>query len=147
MRCFNLNSEFQQGPALNASKDYFSERDNMRYAGLHLLVPHGLLLGHKNGAKRGRPDNRRMTITTTTPSAAEAPTKNSFATLALNPAALANLQQLGYLEMTPIQAASLPIALAAKPLLSRWRSWLSSTPAGLPCNRWCCALPASWRTR
>lgn len=35
---FNVNSEFQQGPALDASKDYFSERDNMRYAGLHLLV-------------------------------------------------------------------------------------------------------------
>ncbi|MDD2712479.1 MAG: ATP-dependent RNA helicase DbpA, partial [Simplicispira sp.] len=34
-----------------------------------------------------------------------------FSALALSPATLANLQQLGYLQMTPIQAASLPAAL------------------------------------
>ncbi len=32
----------------------------------------------------------------------------SFSSLPLSPAMLANLQQLGYLTMTPIQAASLP---------------------------------------
>ena len=37
-----------------------------------------------------------------------APAATRFDTLPLNPAALTNLQRLGYLEMTPIQAASLP---------------------------------------
>jgi ATP-independent RNA helicase DbpA len=36
----------------------------------------------------------------------------SFSELPLSPAMLANLTQLEYLTMTPIQAASLPIALA-----------------------------------
>ena len=44
---------------------------------------------------------------------------NSFATLALNPAQLANLQQLGYLEMTPVQAAALPPALLGKDLIAQ----------------------------
>lgn len=70
-----------------------------------------------------------MTTSTPTPSAAEAPTKNSFATLALNPAALANLQQLGYLEMTPIQAASLPIALAGKDLIAQAQTGSGKTAA------------------
>ena len=34
----------------------------------------------------------------------------AFESLALSPATVANLQQLGYLQMTPIQAASLPRA-------------------------------------
>jgi ATP-independent RNA helicase DbpA len=33
-----------------------------------------------------------------------------FATLPLSPQTLANLTQLGYLQMTPIQAASLPVS-------------------------------------
>ncbi len=37
-----------------------------------------------------------------------------FSTLALSPATLANLQQLGYTTMTPIQAASLPPRCWAK---------------------------------
>ena len=41
-----------------------------------------------------------------------------FDSLALNPATLANLVQLGYLEMTPIQAASLPAALLGGPKTS-----------------------------
>lgn len=40
------------------------------------------------------------------------PTAPPFSTLALAPAVLANLAQLGYTDMTPIQAASLPIAQA-----------------------------------
>jgi ATP-independent RNA helicase DbpA len=37
-------------------------------------------------------------------------TDTSFSSLPLSPAMQANLQQLGYLTMTPIQAASLPAA-------------------------------------
>ena len=40
--------------------------------------------------------------------APHSPTGTDFSTLPLSPATLANLQQLGYLAMTPIQAASLP---------------------------------------
>ena len=40
------------------------------------------------------------------------PTATPFSALSLTPATLANLAQLGYVDMTPIQAASLPVALA-----------------------------------
>ena len=43
----------------------------------------------------------------------------SFTTLPLNPATLDNLAQLGYLAMTPIQAMSLPPALAGKDLIAQ----------------------------
>ena len=59
-------------------------------------------------------------MSTTEPQAATATPSSSskrFESLALNPATLANLQQLGYLEMTPIQAASLPAALGGNCLL------------------------------
>lgn len=42
-----------------------------------------------------------------------------FSALALSPATLANLQQLGYTTMTPIQAASLPPALLGKDLIAQ----------------------------
>ena len=42
-----------------------------------------------------------------------------FASLPLNPAVLANLTQLGYTSMTPIQAASLPVALLGKDLIAQ----------------------------
>src|SRR3990167_1193829 len=42
-----------------------------------------------------------------------------FGTLALSPPQLANLQQLGYTTMTPIQAASLPPALLGKDLIAQ----------------------------
>ena len=54
---------------------------------------------------------------------------NSFASLALNPATLANLQQLGYLEMTPIQAASLPPALLGKDLIAQAKTGSGKTAA------------------
>ena len=41
-----------------------------------------------------------------------------FSTLALSPATLANLQQLGYTTMTPIQAAALPPALLGRDLIA-----------------------------
>jgi ATP-independent RNA helicase DbpA len=53
----------------------------------------------------------------------------NFNTLALNPAALANLKQLGYLEMTPIQAASLPTALAGKDLIAQAQTGSGKTAA------------------
>ena len=53
----------------------------------------------------------------------------SFAALALNPAILANLQQLGYLEMTPIQAASLPTALLGKDLIAQAKTGSGKTAA------------------
>jgi len=46
---------------------------------------------------------------------------NSFASLPLNPATLGNLERLGYLEMTAIQAASLPSALLGKDIIAQAR--------------------------
>jgi len=43
----------------------------------------------------------------------------AFESLALSPATVANLQQMGYLQMTPIQAASLPLALLGKDLIAQ----------------------------
>ncbi|MFN3860666.1 MAG: ATP-dependent RNA helicase DbpA [Roseateles sp.] len=40
-----------------------------------------------------------------------------FASLPLSPAMLANLAQLGYAQMTPIQAAALPLAMAGRDLI------------------------------
>ena len=53
----------------------------------------------------------------------------NFDTLALSPATLANLQQLGYLEMTPIQAASLPTALAGQDLIAQAQTGSGKTAA------------------
>jgi ATP-independent RNA helicase DbpA len=53
----------------------------------------------------------------------------NFNTLALNPATLANLEQLGYLEMTPIQAASLPTALLGKDLIAQAQTGSGKTAA------------------
>jgi ATP-independent RNA helicase DbpA len=64
-------------------------------------------------------DNRRMTNTTSL----------AFNTLPLNPATLDNLQQLGYLSMTPIQAASLPTALAGKDLIAQAQTGSGKTAA------------------
>ena len=58
-----------------------------------------------------------MTLKNSAPAAS--PPSTGFASLALNPATLANLQPLGYADMTPIQAASLPIALAGKDLIAQ----------------------------
>ena len=51
----------------------------------------------------------------------------SFNELPLSPAMLANLQQLGYLTMTPIQAASLPIALAGHDLIAQAKTGSGKT--------------------
>jgi len=59
------------------------------------------------------------------------PSKNAqdFSTLALSPATLANLQQLGYLQMTPIQAAALPAALLGKDLIAQASTGSGKTAA------------------
>ncbi len=57
------------------------------------------------------------------------PTATPFTTLALAPAVLANLAQLGYTDMTPIQAASLPIALAGHDLIAQAKTGSGKTAA------------------
>ena len=57
----------------------------------------------------------------------------AFNTLKLPPAMLGNLQQLGYLSMTPIQAESLPITLAGQDLIAQAKTGSGKTAAfGLP---------------
>ena len=54
---------------------------------------------------------------------------SDFARLPLAPAVLANLRQLGYLAMTPIQAASLPDALRGKDLIAQAKTGSGKTCA------------------
>jgi ATP-independent RNA helicase DbpA len=61
---------------------------------------------------------------------ADTPTAGApFDQLPLAPAVLANLRQLGYLNMTPIQAASLPIALAGHDLIAQAKTGSGKTAA------------------
>lgn len=53
----------------------------------------------------------------------------SFSVLPLSAAMLTNLQQLDYLSMTPIQAASLPIALAGHDLIAQAKTGSGKTAA------------------
>jgi ATP-independent RNA helicase DbpA len=53
----------------------------------------------------------------------------AFSTLALGAAQLANLQQLGYQTMTPIQAASLPLALQGQDLIAQASTGSGKTAA------------------
>lgn len=53
----------------------------------------------------------------------------AFSRLPLAPAALENLQRLGYESMTPIQAASLPLALAGKDLIAQAKTGSGKTAA------------------
>ena len=71
-------------------------------------------------------DNRCMT-----PSSASLPSLPScgFASLGLPAHVLANLTQLGYTQMTPIQAASLPVALAGKDLIAQAKTGSGKTAA------------------
>jgi ATP-independent RNA helicase DbpA len=60
----------------------------------------------------------------------DAPKNNTaFSSLPLSEATLANLQQLGYLQMTPIQAASLPLALAGEDLIAQAQTGSGKTAA------------------
>jgi ATP-independent RNA helicase DbpA len=53
----------------------------------------------------------------------------AFGQLPLSPEMLANLQQLGYLSMTPIQAASLPPALLGKDIIAQAKTGSGKTAA------------------
>ncbi|HEX2545669.1 MAG TPA: ATP-dependent RNA helicase DbpA [Ramlibacter sp.] len=53
----------------------------------------------------------------------------AFDTLPLAPAVLENLQRLGYDTMTPIQAASLPVALAGRDLIAQAKTGSGKTAA------------------
>jgi ATP-dependent RNA helicase DbpA len=57
------------------------------------------------------------------------PDELDFARLPLAPHVLANLQRLGYLQMTPIQAATLPLALAGRDLIAQARTGSGKTAA------------------
>ena len=57
------------------------------------------------------------------------PAPAPFSQLALPPATLENLTRLGYVEMTPIQAASLPIALAGHDLIAQAKTGSGKTAA------------------
>ncbi len=57
------------------------------------------------------------------------PSRTDFASLLLPPATLDNLQRLGYAAMTPIQAASLPLALAGHDLIAQARTGSGKTAA------------------
>ena len=63
------------------------------------------------------------------PGSAPTPAATSFASLPLNPAVLANLARLGYLEMTAIQAASLPAALLGKDIIAQAKTGSGKTAA------------------
>src|SRR5437899_454679 len=63
-------------------------------------------------------------MTSSSPSAS-----TDFATLPLSAAMQANLQQLGYLSMTPIQAASLPMALFGRDLIAQAKTGSGKTAA------------------
>ena len=60
---------------------------------------------------------------------ADLPANLSFDQLPLAPATLVNLRQLGYLQMTPIQAASLPPALAGRDLIAQAKTGCGKTAA------------------
>ncbi|MDD5385383.1 MAG: ATP-dependent RNA helicase DbpA [Gallionella sp.] len=71
-------------------------------------------------------------MTDITPPSSPSPastTGRSFNELPLSPGMLATLQQLGYLTMTPIQAASLPIALAGHDLIAQAKTGSGKTAA------------------
>ena len=67
-----------------------------------------------------------MNATTTTANAADA---SSFSQLPLGQTMQANLQQLGYTQMTPIQAASLPFALQGKDVIAQASTGSGKTAA------------------
>lgn len=56
-------------------------------------------------------------------------TATSFSSLALTPAMLSNLESLGYREMTPIQAQSLPVILELRDLIAQAKTGSGKTAA------------------
>jgi ATP-independent RNA helicase DbpA len=84
--------------------------------------------------------SRMSSITSPAPAASPASASSAgppFDNLPLPPAMLANLRQLGYVDMTPIQAAALPLALAGKDLIAQAKTGSGKTASfALPllCN-------------
>ncbi|MBH1976372.1 MAG: ATP-dependent RNA helicase DbpA [Rhodocyclales bacterium] len=70
-----------------------------------------------------------MTTASQTNSPENATASTSFSQLPLSSAMLANLQQLGYAQMTPIQAASLPLSLAGHDLIAQAKTGSGKTAA------------------
>ncbi len=70
-----------------------------------------------------------MTDNLSTPSVAPSTSPDAFTKLPLSPAMLGTLQQLGYLTMTPIQAASLPLSLAGHDLIAQAKTGSGKTAA------------------
>jgi ATP-independent RNA helicase DbpA len=69
-------------------------------------------------------------MSTSSPPANTEPTAGPpFSSLPLPPSTLDNLQRLGYERMTPIQAASLPLALAGKDLIAQAKTGSGKTAA------------------
>jgi len=66
---------------------------------------------------------------TSSDATSDIPGSDAFDQLPLSPAALENLQRLGYQRMTPIQAASLPLALAGHDLIAQARTGSGKTAA------------------
>ncbi|QFZ82624.1 ATP-dependent RNA helicase DbpA [Variovorax paradoxus] len=66
---------------------------------------------------------------TTSPAGGLQAEPHGFATLALSPQMLANLTQLGYTQMTAIQAAALPLALLGKDLIAQAKTGSGKTAA------------------
>ena len=64
-----------------------------------------------------------------TPPSTPTPPSNSFDALPLSAAARDNLRRLGYLEMTAIQAASLPAALQGRDLIAQAKTGSGKTAA------------------
>jgi ATP-independent RNA helicase DbpA len=60
---------------------------------------------------------------------ATADNKNDFSILPLPPAALENLERLGYTQMTAIQAASLPLALRGRDVIAQAKTGSGKTAA------------------
>ena len=68
-------------------------------------------------------------LATAPPPAPALPAGPPFSSLPLAPATLENLQRLGYTGMTPIQAASLPLALAGLDLIAQAKTGSGKTAA------------------
>lgn len=69
-------------------------------------------------------------MTTTHPPEKSSPASgDSFSALPLSPAMQSTLQQLGFHQLTPIQAASLPLALAGKDLIAQAKTGSGKTVA------------------
>ena len=77
----------------------------------------------------GRPPNDNRGMTTPHTPATSGTSSSDFSSLPLAPAMLANLEQLGYLQMTPIQAASLPLALLGQDLIAQAMTGSGKTAA------------------